>query len=346
MLDKRPKIISINSVITENYLSVRGLVGVEPVKNINLKHITPVSRVRLLKKKKFNIHFKINDNHSSLETDQYGFFSYRERVSFNDSLSSNIEFTLHAKQDSDATLYFLGSYQPSILTKQKKIVISDFDKTLVETKYKTFKEVYQSLTLPIINFPTLKFQTEFLKEKINEGHLPFILSSSPNFYGPSIKEWLKLNNIPSDNIFLKDYRQFLSLFPSDLFLKDISSHGVHKLSQLINIYLMTNIPSEIVLMGDNSESDPLIYSIFAKIAADDFSPDDLWNEIKSKKEFLFTNTQSLKFLNKLYQAKNLNRNKKAKTKISIYIRPVPDKKNKSLPKFLEEYQNKIEYFKE
>ena len=47
-------------------------------------------------------------------------------------------------------------------------------------------------------------------------------------------------------------------------------------------------------MGDNSESDPLIYCIFAKIVDDNFSPDDLWYEIKMRKEFLFTNTLELK----------------------------------------------------
>ena len=343
MLKKRPKIIAINSLVSQEYLSIRAIVGIEPLTHNKEIKVTPLSRIRLLKKNKFNIHVKFDGQEFFLETDQFGHFSHRLKV---ESFSKQKEFDLYAKAQGDSTAYFLGSFKPSELQKEKKIVISDFDKTLVETKYKTIPEVYQSLTSPVSDFPSLDKSVELLKSKIDSGYLPFILSSSPNFYGPTIKEWLDSNDIPSDNVFLKDYRQFLSIFPTDLFIKDISSHGVHKLSQLINIYLMTNIPSKIFLMGDNSESDPVIYCIFSKIAADDFYPDDLWQEIKSRKEFLFTNSQSLKFLNKLYQAKNLNKKREKITETEIHIRKVPGKNLKKVPKFLDNYYQKINFFED
>jgi phosphatidate phosphatase APP1 len=341
MVTKRPKIISINSVVSESYLSIRAIIGLEPTSSLASKNVTPLSRIRLLKKNKFNLTLKINEQEHLLETDHFGHFSHRIKL---EQPEEENNFTLLGKISGDSTLYYLGEYRPSILNKEKKVIISDFDKTLVETKYKTIKEVYQSLTSPVSHFPSIKYSVEFLKTQINNNYMPFILSSSPNFYGPSIKEWLENNQIPSNNIFLKDYRQFLSLFPTDLFLKDINSHGVHKLSQLINIYLMTNIPKEIILIGDNSESDPIIYSIFSKIVDDNFTPDDLWSEIKTRKEFLFTNSQSLKFLNKLYQAKNLNKKRKIKSITKVYIRSIPGTKNKKMPKFLDQYHRKIEYF--
>ena len=96
---------------------------------------------------------KILNQQILLETDQYGYFSHR--IKLKPDQLQDIFFTLFAKTSGNTTL-FLGKFKPSFLDEEKKIIISDFDKTLVETKYRTLKELYQSLTFPISNFPTLK----------------------------------------------------------------------------------------------------------------------------------------------------------------------------------------------
>jgi hypothetical protein len=83
---------------------------------------------------------------------------------------------------------------------------------------------------------------------------------------------------------------------------------------------MTGIPEELVLMGDNFESDPLIYLLLTKIILDGENPRDIWQRIGRHESFLFNDTQDSKILNKLYQLKNnLNQNER-RPKITIYIR--------------------------
>jgi hypothetical protein len=87
---------------------------------------------------------------------------------------------------------------------------------------------------------------------------------------------------------------------------------------------MTGIPDELVLMGDNFESDPIIYLTLAKILRDNVDPWVIWNSIKEQDIFQLKKNQNSQFLNKIYQLDNLisRKNKKfnQKTKIKIYIR--------------------------
>ena len=189
---------------------------------------------------------------------------------------------------------------------KKKVLITDFDKTLVDTKYSSIKEIFKSLTSPVSDFPNIYPSLEKVRAYIQNGHQPFILSSSPHFYENTINEWLKQNNLEIKNIFLKDYRQFFSLSPTDLIFKDVKAHGVHKLAQLLNIILMTDLPREITLIGDNSESDPVIYGIAKYILSNNFNPDEVWNLIRDLNSFKLNNTQSLKILNRLYLFKKFN----------------------------------------
>ena len=72
------------------------------------------------------------------------------------------------------------------------------------------------------------------------------------------------NKIFTAGIFLKDVRQVFSLWDGDLSPRDITHQGLYKLNQLLDIINMTDIPDELVLMGDNFESDPVIYLSFLK----------------------------------------------------------------------------------
>jgi len=88
---------------------------------------------------------------------------------------------------------------------------------------------------------------------------------------------------------------------------------------------MTGIPDDLILMGDNFESDPTIYLTLAKIIREDIDPWVIWNEIKEQDIFQLKKKQNSQFLNKIYQLDNLL-TRKRKTKgskkptIKIYIR--------------------------
>jgi hypothetical protein len=219
--------------------------------------------------------------------------------------------------------FLLGNFIPLSLFPPKKIIISDFDKTLVDTKYSTTKEVYRSLTRPLRDFPVVQESLLLFKKYIDQGMQPFILTASPHFYEDAMRDWLYQNSIFTAPIFLKDYRIILNPLDGDLTTKDLKTQGFYKLNQLITILLMTGIPDELVLMGDGFESDTIIYLTLATLLLDPIDPWSLWNKLKSEKAFKFNSPQNSKFLTKTYQLKNLvssNSNKMKKIKIKIYIR--------------------------
>lgn len=219
----------------------------------------------------------------------------------------------------------LGNFIPIKLSGHKKIVICDFDKTLVDTRYSTTKEVYRSLTRPLSSFPTLSSSKKLLRDAIDQGHHPFILSASPHFYEGAIRDWLYQNHIYTAGIFLKDYRQMFSLFEGSLSPKDIKKQGLYKLAHLLDILSMTGIPDELILMGDNFESDPLIYLTFSQII-NGRGPREVWKSLGESEAFQMSSKQNSLILNKIYQLSNNVESKKASLQkndicnIKIYIR--------------------------
>jgi phosphatidate phosphatase APP1 len=218
----------------------------------------------------------------------------------------------------------LGTFIPLVIGNPKKLIICDFDKTLVDTKYSTTSELYRSLTKPLEYFPTVTNSVDILKDYIAKGFHPFILSASPHFYEEAMRDWLYKNHIYTAGIFLKDYRQLFSLFELDLTPKDLKVQGLYKLNHLLDILLLTGIPHEMVLMGDNFESDPIIYLSLTALLKETQDPWQLWNFLHKLDAFQMNKKQNSILLNKIYQISNLLgawKNKgESYTDIKIFIR--------------------------
>ncbi len=140
-----------------------------------------------------------------------------------------------------------------------------------------------------------------------------------------MRDWLYKNNIFTAGLFLKDYRHFFSFLEGELLAKDLKIQGLYKLNQLLDILLMTGIPDELVLMGDNFESDPSIYLTLQQMLVENNDPWVTWNSIKEKDIFQLKKNQNSKFLNKIYQLDNiLTRKRKSENfssiQLKIYIR--------------------------
>ncbi|MEX0798930.1 MAG: phosphatase domain-containing protein [Bacteriovoracaceae bacterium] len=213
----------------------------------------------------------------------------------------------------------MGSYLPYKIKKPKKIIISDFDKTLVDTKYSTALEMYQSLRRPLNYFPTVEKSVELFAEYSSRGFQPFILSASPHFYENAIRDWLYQNKFYAGNIFLKDYRNIFSFTDGLLTPKDLKRQSFYKLNQLVNILIMTGIPEELVLMGDSFESDEDIYLVLASILVSKNDPWKVWNAIKKERSFRLTTKQNFHFLSKFYQLGEMGRSAQVKN-LKIHIR--------------------------
>ncbi len=246
----------------------------------------------------------------------------------------------------------LGTLFPLVINDPKKIIISDFDKTLVDTKYSTTKDVYYSLTKPLDYFPTVQESVDIYKSYIAQGFHPFILSASPHFYEDPIRDWLYQNKIFTAGIFLKDYRLVFNVLQSELTTKDIKVQGLYKLNHLLDIILMTGIPDELTLMGDNFESDPLIYLTLAALLTGEIDPWALWNNVRRLESFQLNSKQNGQFLNKLYQMKSLLKHKMSQTesqntgapKLTIYIRKTHRDDSLKHIGFFKDIQNKIKLY--
>jgi hypothetical protein len=283
------------------------------------------------------------------ESDSFGNFEIKIPTQINQKSIERI--VIYEISIENGIEFLMGSYIPTQIKKQQdhKLVISDFDKTLVDTKYSTPKEIYFSLSKPVTYFPKVDTSITLLKKFIDQGFTPFILSASPHFYENAIRDWLYLNNIYTNNIFLKDYRKIFSVLEDELTTKDLKTQGFYKLNHLVSILLMTGIPNEIVLMGDGFESDKLIYLTLAAVLIDRLDPWKVWNQLKKQESFKLTAKQNVQFLSKFYQLVTTSKNSDTRPLISIHIRCTKENieqiKAKKLPfQFLEGKSDLVSYY--
>ncbi len=334
---KRPHLVHFLAIITDDSINIKASITMKEniiarKRDFDLTVLTPhfpIQALRLLNAYEFTLKIvgTTKDQHEiykkSFESDSFGNFNFK--IPLTEERSKIEILQLYEVKKRPGLELHLGTYIPLRIYSPKKIIICDFDKTLVDTKYSTTKEVYRSLTRPLQEFPTIISSVNILKMAIHQGYHPFILSASPHFYEDAMRDWLYKNNIFSAGIFLKDYRQFFSFLEGDLTAKDLKGQGLYKLNHLLDILLMTGIPDELTLMGDNFESDPIIYLTLAKILTLNIDPWIIWNNIRDEEIFQLKKKQNSQLLNKVFQLDNLINRKKKNTPdkniiIKIYIR--------------------------
>jgi hypothetical protein len=332
---KRPHLVHFLAIVTDDSINIKASITLKEnliAQNLDLDIPTPkfpIQALRLLNAYQFTmkiIGFSKDQKEiykKSFESDSFGNFNFKIPLTKEREAIEILQ--IYETRKKPGLELHLGTYIPLRIFSPKKIIICDFDKTLVDTKYSTTKEVYRSLTRSLEENPTVASSVEIIHRYIRRGHHPFILSASPHFYEDAMRDWLYKNNIFSAGIFLKDYRHFFSFLDGELTTKDLKSQGLYKLNHLLDILLMTGIPDELVLMGDNFESDPAIYLTLTRILKEEVDPWVIWNDIKEEDIFQLKKKQNSQFLNKIYQLDNLLTRKRKerngkKIEIKIYIR--------------------------
>ncbi len=338
---KRPFLNNLNIIQTDDHLAIKASVSLKDTVTVANSFI-PIQAYQRLFSDSFSI--KIIGKSSSheilyqkvFETDHFGILDLKIPLN---SEKSEIQFLeLFETKYSPGLELNMGSYLPTKILGFKKIIICDFDKTLIDTRYSTPKEIFQSLTLPLIEFPKVEKSLLKLNQYLTDDFYPFILSASPHFYEDAIRNWLAQNDIFKAGIFLKDYRKIFSLFETSLTTKDIALQGLYKMGHLLDILLMIGIPDKLVLMGDNFESDPIIYSLLTRILTKNDSPRDIWNKIKKLDIFRLNTKQNSIFLEKIYHLKAMKSDFEKRGKsinIEIYIRKKANESHIQLPALLE-----------
>ena len=355
---KRPTLVHFLAIKTDDFISIKASITYEknrPAESKELEKIKPkmpIEAYKLLRSYEFDLKFVgLNSKQEQVyvkchESDQFGNFNFK--IPLTEETSQISAFLIFEVQSRSGLELLLGIFIPVTIAAPKKLVICDFDKTLVETRYSSTKEVYNSLIRPLEFFPTIEKGIELLKGHIKEGHHPFILSASPHFYEDAMRDWLYKNEIYTAGIFLKDYRQVFSLFKGELRPKDIKMQGLYKLNHLLDILLMTGIPDELVLIGDNFEADPIIYLTLAKILKSNLDPWSIWKKMVKEKAFKISRKQNFLRLNKIFQLDGLITRKRAEgaTNVKIYIRERKKDDEVILPQWYEDMRPLIELFGE
>jgi hypothetical protein len=327
---RRPYLVNFTAIQAEDSLNIRASLSLSSKdrtrlfksESLLINPSSPIESIGLIKRNQFVIRIiGLNQNEELLfnrdyESDSYGTFSLKIPLRRLDQVH---KLQIYETKSHPGLEIHLGSFIPVHINNPKKIIISDFDRTLVDTRYHTAREMYFSLSKPLNFFPPIKQSIDILQEYMNLGYHPFILSASPHFYENALRDWLYQNQIFKGSIFLKDYRKILSWSDSLLTAKDLKTQGFYKLNHLVNILLMTGIPNELILMGDAFESDTMIYLTLAAILLDNQDPWKIWNTIREEEEFKLNNKQNVRFLNKFYQL-STNAKKEKLQNLKIYIR--------------------------
>jgi phosphatidate phosphatase APP1 len=330
---RRPKLVHFTGIQSDDYIFIRasmtysshGKFAVLEELEENLKEIVPTRPIQsfgLLSSNEFRlkvIGLTADDQESavrSFDSDSFGNFNFKFAQPENKNV---VKLRLYETRSHPGLDLLIGSFIPTKIRTPKKLIIMDFDKTLVDTRYSTMKELFTSLRKPIHYFPPVPNSIDLVQKYVKEDFQPFVVSASPHFYENAIRDWLYQNQIFTGNIFLKDYRNIFSFFEGDLSTKDLRSQGFYKLNNIVNILLMSGIPDELVLVGDGFESDTLIYLTLAAVMVGRYDPWTIWNNIKKEEAFKLTNQQHFRFLSKFYQLKNMS-DVTPPSKIKIYIR--------------------------
>lgn len=355
---KRPYLVHFVAIESDHHINIRASVSMKEQRAIQIlmdkepvkfSPTAPLEHLGLLSSSEFVLRIRgfDQDHHSvyqkDYESDSLGNFDIKFIRSINDIKINHLE--VYEIKASPGIEYNLGIFMPLTIENPKKIIISDFDKTLVDTRYHTLKEVLLSLRKPLNYFPSIHPSIELLKQYIDSGYQPFILTASPHFYENAIRDWLYQNNIFTAGIFLKDYRKLFSLFEEDLTSRDIKSQVFYKLNHLVNIILMTGIPDELVLMGDGFESDTLIYLTINSVLNDSMDPWNLWNSLNQSQSFKLNAKQVARFLSKFYQLEALRRARTSGTKVHIHIRCKDlNKKPEIKLDFLQRHISRVQFY--
>ena len=353
---KRPRPVHFLSVVTDHNINIRASFALQdnvfpPSKTTFFGNRIPLRGLLSMESRIFMLKFVGFDKEGlrsyeyRAESDDLG--NLQLKIPLMDETQNITSFRLFETGYAPGLELYMGTFAPLFVRSPKKIVVCDFDKTLLETQYASLRELYHSLTTPLESFTPLEHSHRILKSRTDVGFIPFIVSSSPHFYEDAIRNWLYSRGIYTAGIFLKDYRRIFSLFDLNLTAKDIKSQGAYKLSQLIDILLMTEIPDQLVLIGDNFESDPVIYLTLAMILFEDYEPWHIWNELKTRDSFKLNKKQDADFLNKIYLLSGFVEDFRKAGKgirLSIYIRRKGGETEVDVPEFFRKHQELIELY--
>jgi hypothetical protein len=153
----------------------------------------------------------------------------------------------------------------------------DLDKTYLRSDFETLRQLVRTAferAEDKVDVPGVAALVRAIKgaaERRGRVAQVYFLSASPPQIGKAIRDKLALDGVPYDGIVFKDQLAHLRRGK----LRNLREHVGFKLTELLRGRLGAPEGARELLFGDDWESDPLIYSLYADVLAGRLEPDRL-----------------------------------------------------------------------
>lgn len=160
----------------------------------------------------------------------------------------------------------------------KLVARFDLDKTYLRSEFETFSDLAKSALERADQKRPVPGATELLHELSRQGAFLHVLSGSPKQLRSSIRLRLKLDGIALNKLTLKPNLQNLLRLRLRS-LKDQLGYKLHALLAASDEEAITRGPEPSVelLVGDDSETDALVYSLYADVLEGNLNAEELAN---------------------------------------------------------------------
>ncbi len=176
---------------------------------------------------------------------------------------------------------YFGYVQAEQQKKVNEVYIWDLDKTYLDTSWGSLKELYKTAIEKAFqkrNVPGTATLVRALTARGNERAFPiFFITASPPQMEAKIREKLRLDGIFPFGSFYKD--NLKNLRPNRL--RRLTQQVGYKIQALMQLRLKLGEEVKLVLWGDDSESDAVIYSLFSDICSRRMSDRQLSDMLKA-----------------------------------------------------------------
>lgn len=178
----------------------------------------------------------------------------------------------------DEVIYFPGTAENN-LALVKKAYVWDLDKTYLDTKFETFRGLWRTATenanekknVPGTAELVSNMQSSWVTTHPDQAFPLFFITASPPQLEVKISNKFEIDGVKPFGLFCKD--NFQNLRPRRLWR--ITKHVGYKLQALLQMRSFLSDDLELVLFGDDGESDAIIYSLFSDICARRLNSEEL-----------------------------------------------------------------------
>lgn len=173
-------------------------------------------------------------------------------------------------------MFWRGSKRPAVAVCRPVVFRWDLDKTYLKTEFDSLRELVRlsfekpqdKIAVPGV-VPLIRGLREAAVQAGREVRIYFI-SASPPQIAKAIKQKLALDGIEYDGIIFKDQLRHLVRGR----FRDLREHVGFKLTELLRSRQTVPADACEILFGDDWESDPIIYSLYADILAGRIDDDE------------------------------------------------------------------------